>query len=56
MNKCIFCKKHTTKGYYRCEITGTIRSYPCYYRQCKHYTGNWFNRFLDWLYNLLEKR
>lgn len=61
MPKCIFCKKdRALKKYYRCEITGQKRKYPCYdihignYRPCKYFEMSLINRFLYWLGNKLS--
>lgn len=59
MHKCIFCKKHSIKGYYRCEITGQISKKLCTgytpteikfgnKNKCKNFQASLFNRFLEW--------
>lgn len=53
MAKCIFNKKHTIKGYRKCEITGQIMQKHCYcdYGKppCKHFKESLFDRLWDWL-------
>ncbi len=53
--KCKHCKKCYTgylKGYYHCELTGSIRANRCtnfWHPECKNFELNWFDRFWDWL-------
>lgn len=66
MSKCIYCKKYG-KDQYRCEITKTIRNYPCkaFYdwewgvllttSSCKYCKANLFVRFAKWLGDKLHK-
>lgn len=42
MYKCIFCKKHSIKGLYCCEITGQI-----FVKRCKGYTPTQIKHILD---------
>lgn len=52
MAKCIFNKKHTIKGYRKCEITGQIMKSTCYHcygkPTCKHFKESLFDRLWDW--------
>ena len=50
MAKCIFNKKHTIKGYRKCEITGQMLKSDCNHwaqkNTCKYYKQSLFDRFL----------
>ena len=52
MAKCIFNKKHTIKGYRKCEITGQIMKSTCYHcygkPPCKHFKKSLFDRLYDY--------
>ncbi len=61
MYKCIFCKKHSIKGLYRCEITGQVcknectgytpfevKHYGCK-NDCPNFTASWVDRIFAWI-------
>ena len=52
MAKCIFNKKHTIKGYRKCEITGQMLKSDCSHwarkNTCKYYKQSLFDRLWDW--------
>ena len=49
--KCIYSKKASMKGYYKCEVTNTIRSYECWgiCGDCKYFKMSWWRRLMYWL-------
>lgn len=48
-SKCIFCHKNKSlKGYWKCELTGATRGYPCYMNYCKDGRGTLITRILNW--------
>lgn len=61
MCKCIFCKKYSIKGLYRCEITGQIFKDECYgqtktqlkntkYKNdCPDFTAGIVDRIFAWI-------
>lgn len=61
MYKCVFCKKHSIKGLYRCEITGQVFKKQCYGKtktqlkhidyknDCPNFTASISDRFFAWI-------
>lgn len=48
-SKCVFCRKNRNlKGYWKCELTGATRGYPCYMTYCKDGKGTLITRILNW--------
>lgn len=61
MTKCVFCKKYTIDGLYRCEITGQIFKREClgytpaqlkcngWRNYCSDFTASLYDRFWAWV-------
>ena len=61
MCKCVFCKKYSIKGLYRCEITGQIFNKECLgytpsqlknsnrKNDCSNFTASISDRFFTWI-------
>ena len=48
--KCMHCKKHSLKGYYRCDLSKRIQTFECgQYERCNNFEYTPYARFVMWL-------